>query len=293
MSSAPSADWLNSSQSTFAGEKPNRSWSSGGRLHQRRGRGQVGVEALVEEVRPPRRCDDDAERSASSSDADRRPVGPRQPVGAGRRERDRALEVGGPGGPPPDGTRPRGASEDDDQRDHDGPPLEHLFSSPSRSGVTLAPCRAAAPGRARCRRGRQPQGQAGAARAPTGVRRLVLPQGQARPGRARRPWPRSARWPRRPASTSGSAGRCRGQRYPNGARMKSRLLLAGLGRRRRRRERLPRQPRDRRGRVGRRTTRRRKLLTYPRDQETLDGGPQAAEEDARPGRAPARERAVP
>ena len=56
----------------------------------------------------------------------------------------------------------------------------------------------------------RPQGAAGA---PPQVRRLVLPQGQARPRRARRPPRRCARWPRRPGCTCGSGPPLTTQRY--------------------------------------------------------------------------------
>ena len=112
-------------------------------------------------------------------------------------------------------------------------------------------------GRPRRRSRRAPHRQAGAAGPPPQVRRLVVPQGQARPGRARRRPPRSARWPRRPGCGSGSGPPLAGQRYPRrrpapsgsstgSARVVGDDDVSGYARQRR----------DRRGRLGAATTRR-------------------------------------
>ena len=169
-------------------------------------------------------------RKPSSSAGRRAPTGrrrartgppPSRSTRAARRRRGRAptapLQLGRPGGRAtssgPAATsgerrRPRATTT--------GPPLEHLFSSPCTSGVRLAPCRSRSRGRARRRR-RRHSARASRCCSCTGrVRRLVLPQGQARPRASTRPSRRSARSPRRPGSTSGSGRRCRRSATPAG-----------------------------------------------------------------------------
>ncbi len=92
-------------------------------------------------------------------------------------------------------------------------------------------------------------GRDGAAGAPPEVRRLVLPQGQARPRRARRPPPRCARSRRRPGSASGSASRWPTSATWSAAGTKRVHYWIGRAVERRRRERLRAQRRDRRGRL--------------------------------------------
>ena len=178
------------------------------RLHQRRGRGQVGVVALVEEaaqrrrprsrptvgrpargVRRPSRSRRAARRPAGAIETARSQVGP---VRAGATTADPPATSGHRRPPrrPPIATRLRTRA-----------PVR------GRGGVRLA----AWPPRDVLAAGAVvlPQRDAGAARAPAAVRRLVVPQGQARPGRARdrRRGPRGGRGDRAARAARAAAGR--------------------------------------------------------------------------------------
>ena len=137
--------------------------------------------------------------------------------------------------------------------------------------------------RARRRCGGPPPGS-GAAGASSGVRRLVLPQGQARPRRARHRGggPRGRGGDR--ASGCGSGVPLARQSYPNGRPDQGRRLLGRPGGRRPRRvaatwstTRSTRSP-------GSRSTRRPKRLTYDRDRATLGEAVARRQEDTGAGR---------
>ncbi len=203
------------------------------RLHQRGGRGQVGVEARRRGSPRAAAADESPSRSAPSSAG----PPPSRSTRAARRRRART--------PPP--ARGRCVRRSCHQRTpttrrrragpgpataatttghafgHGGSPL------PARSGVRLAPwprTDVLAAGAVVFRPGKRvllvhrPR-----------VRRLVLPQGQARPGRARHRRPPSARSRRRPGCTSGSGVPLTDQRYPvTGGRMKPVSYWVGPGR---------------------------------------------------------------
>ena len=126
------------------------------------------------------------------------------------------------------------------------------------------------------------------------VRRLVVPQGQARPRRARAPPPRCARSRRRPACGSASARRS----ATSATRSRPARRRSATGSAARSGdddvERLRAQRRDRRGRLGARSTRRRRRLTYELRRATRSTRRSSTRRKRRhPRRPPARRGALP